>query len=70
MIQALSSSSSSSHGHTHRIERIACFDQFPYSHHLEGGVLLVKEPKETKETKETKGESTEPPAAGEKRKLE
>ena len=67
MIQALSSSSSSSHGHTHRIERIACFDQFPYSHHLEGGVLLVKEPKETKETK---GESTEPPAAGEKRKLE
>mmetsp|Transcript_25386 Transcript_25386/g.24288 ORF Transcript_25386/g.24288 Transcript_25386/m.24288 type:complete len:297 (+) Transcript_25386:893-1783(+) len=27
---------------THRVERIAAFDQFPYTHHLEGGVLLIK----------------------------
>ncbi|MFC6669047.1 tRNA (uridine(54)-C5)-methyltransferase TrmA [Marinobacterium aestuariivivens] len=27
---------------THRIERFAIFDQFPYTHHLECGVYLVK----------------------------
>lgn len=27
---------------THRIERLALFDQFPYTHHMESGVLLVR----------------------------
>lgn len=27
---------------THRIEKFAMFDQFPYTHHVESGVLLVK----------------------------
>ena len=27
---------------THRIERFALFDQFPYTHHVESGVYLVK----------------------------
>lgn len=27
---------------THRIERFALFDQFPYTHHIESGVFLVK----------------------------
>lgn len=27
---------------THKIERFALFDQFPYTHHIESGVLLVK----------------------------
>lgn len=29
---------------THDIVRVAAFDQFPYTHHLEGGVYLVKKP--------------------------
>lgn len=29
------------HG-THRIERCALFDQFPYTHHMEAGVMLVR----------------------------
>ena len=29
---------------THSVERVAAFDQFPYTHHLEGGVLLMKRP--------------------------
>jgi tRNA (uracil-5-)-methyltransferase len=27
---------------THEVKRMAVFDQFPYTHHLEGGVYLVK----------------------------
>jgi tRNA (uracil-5-)-methyltransferase len=27
---------------THRIARFAAFDQFPYTHHLECGVYLVR----------------------------
>jgi tRNA (uracil-5-)-methyltransferase len=27
---------------THRVERCALFDQFPYTHHMESGVLLVR----------------------------
>ena len=27
---------------THRIERCAVFDQFPWTHHMESGVLLVR----------------------------
>ena len=27
---------------THQIERMALFDQFPYTHHIELGVLLVR----------------------------
>lgn len=27
---------------THSVEKVAAFDQFPYTHHLEGGVLLMK----------------------------
>ncbi|CAK8743375.1 tRNA/tmRNA (uracil-C(5))-methyltransferase [Sodalis praecaptivus] len=27
---------------THRIARLALFDQFPYTHHMECGVLLVR----------------------------
>ncbi|CAG8868127.1 tRNA/tmRNA (uracil-C(5))-methyltransferase [Pseudomonas fluorescens] len=27
---------------THRVERCAVFDQFPYTHHMESGVLLVR----------------------------
>ncbi len=27
---------------THRVERLALFDQFPYTHHMECGVLLVR----------------------------
>ncbi|EKE77598.1 tRNA (uridine(54)-C5)-methyltransferase TrmA [Gallaecimonas xiamenensis] len=27
---------------THRVEKLALFDQFPYSHHMESGVWLVK----------------------------
>ncbi|PCI09555.1 MAG: tRNA (uridine(54)-C5)-methyltransferase TrmA, partial [Flavobacteriaceae bacterium] len=27
---------------THNIERFALFDQFPYTHHVESGVYLVK----------------------------
>ena len=27
---------------THEIKRLAFFDQFPYTHHLESGVFLVK----------------------------
>lgn len=27
---------------THRIERCALFDQFPYTHHMEAGVMLVR----------------------------
>lgn len=30
---------------THRIERAALFDQFPYTHHIESGVWLVRKPK-------------------------
>ena len=29
-------------GATHDPVRLAAFDQFPYSHHLESGVVLVK----------------------------
>jgi len=29
---------------THSVEKMAAFDQFPYTHHLEAGVLLVKRP--------------------------
>ena len=28
--------------HSHRIEQFALFDQFPYTHHMECGVLLIK----------------------------
>ncbi|HHH2123113.1 TPA: tRNA (uridine(54)-C5)-methyltransferase TrmA, partial [Yersinia enterocolitica] len=28
--------------HTHKISRLALFDQFPYTHHMECGVLLEK----------------------------
>lgn len=31
---------------THRVERFAIFDQFPYTHHVETGVLLIKKPEE------------------------
>nr|MBP8772873.1 tRNA (uridine(54)-C5)-methyltransferase TrmA [Aeromonadaceae bacterium] len=27
---------------SHRIERFALFDQFPYTHHMESGVWLVR----------------------------
>jgi len=27
---------------THRVTRLALFDQFPYTHHMESGVLLEK----------------------------
>jgi tRNA (uracil-5-)-methyltransferase len=27
---------------THQIEHLAFFDQFPYTHHLESGVVLRK----------------------------
>ncbi|VEI47353.1 tRNA (uracil-5-)-methyltransferase [Actinobacillus equuli] len=27
---------------THRIERAALFDQFPYTHHVESGVWLIR----------------------------
>jgi len=27
---------------THRIERLALFDQFPFTHHIESGVYLVR----------------------------
>ncbi|NSM99015.1 hypothetical protein, partial [Serratia marcescens] len=27
---------------THRISRCALFDQFPYTHHMESGVLLER----------------------------
>ena len=30
---------------THSVEKVAAFDQFPYTHHLEGGVLLIKKVK-------------------------
>ena len=26
---------------THKVERLALFDQFPYTHHMECGVLLT-----------------------------
>lgn len=29
---------------THDVVRVAAFDQFPYTHHLEGGVFLVRRP--------------------------
>ncbi|MBS0849699.1 tRNA (uridine(54)-C5)-methyltransferase TrmA [Citrobacter sp. JGM124] len=29
-------------GKTHHIERLALFDQFPYTHHMESGVLLTR----------------------------
>lgn len=29
-------------GQTHRIERLALFDQFPYTHHMECGILLTR----------------------------
>ncbi|NAX47229.1 tRNA (uridine(54)-C5)-methyltransferase TrmA [Photobacterium halotolerans] len=29
-------------GHTHRITRFALFDQFPYTHHMEAGVMLER----------------------------
>lgn len=31
---------------THRVERFAVFDQFPYTHHIETGVYLVRREKE------------------------
>ncbi|WP_368918592.1 hypothetical protein, partial [Citrobacter sp. FDAARGOS_156] len=27
---------------THNVSRLALFDQFPYTHHMECGVLLTK----------------------------
>lgn len=27
---------------THTVEKVAAFDQFPYTHHLESGILLIK----------------------------
>ena len=27
---------------THIVQQVACFDQFPYTPHLESGVLLIK----------------------------
>ncbi|MFX4400764.1 tRNA (uridine(54)-C5)-methyltransferase TrmA, partial [Acinetobacter baumannii] len=27
---------------THKVSRLALFDQFPYTHHMECGVLLTK----------------------------
>jgi tRNA (uracil-5-)-methyltransferase len=38
-----SSTSGSEALYRHRIVRMAAFDQFPYTPHLEGGVMLVKE---------------------------
>ena len=29
---------------THTVQNVAAFDQFPYTHHLEGGVFLVRKP--------------------------
>jgi len=51
----------------HKIVRMAAFDQFPYTHHLESGVMLVKE-------RLSDGEAAEVAAAdganvGEKRKI-
>jgi tRNA (uracil-5-)-methyltransferase len=36
---------------THTVQRVAAFDQFPYTHHLESGVFLVRrtDPAETAE---------------------
>jgi len=31
---------------THKVERYAVFDQFPYTHHIETGVYLVRKPSE------------------------
>jgi tRNA (uracil-5-)-methyltransferase len=30
---------------THEIEKVALFDQFPYTHHIESGVVLSRKPK-------------------------
>ena len=44
---------------THRIVRAAAFDQFPYTHHLEAGVFLVRREVEgeVKAEAEARGES-------------
>jgi tRNA (uracil-5-)-methyltransferase len=39
---ATTNGSSSGSVYRHRVVRMAAFDQFPYTHHLEGGVMLVK----------------------------
>ena len=41
---------------THRVQRVAAFDQFPYTHHLEGGVFLVK--KDEVKARESNGGSS------------
>lgn len=40
---------------THEVKRMAAFDQFPYTHHLEGGVYLIR--RETNDEENTQDEA-------------
>lgn len=61
---------------SHTVEKVAAFDQFPYTHHLEGGVLLVRKPQMESEKAESmekteKAESdADDEAAAKRRKLD
>jgi tRNA (uracil-5-)-methyltransferase len=43
---------------THTVEKFAAFDQFPYTHHLEGGVLLIKKVQSSDSKGVTSSETT------------
>jgi hypothetical protein len=45
-------------GATHTVEKFAAFDQFPYTHHLEGGVLLIKKVQSSDSKGVTSSETT------------
>ena len=52
---------------THDVVRVAAFDQFPYTHHLEGGVFLVRRP-DAPQAEEAKEEGDE--QAGKKQRTD
>ena len=54
----------------HKVVRMAAFDQFPYTPHLEGGVMLVKQRVPDGENREEKKEEGAEPVVGEKRPLD
>ncbi len=63
---ATSSSGDKSALYRHKIVRMAAFDQFPYTHHLESGVMLVKH--RLKESEVAQVQMDHQPQVGEKRK--
>lgn len=55
---------------SHTIQKVAAFDQFPYTHHLESGVFLVKKEEVGGEVKKEEGEGEQEEGDAKRRKIE